>query len=112
LKNGYPNHEIIEFVGLRSKLYSLITCNNIRKQKCKGLADAARKKSLNHDHFKTCLFTGKPQLREMYTLRSYKHEIIGQKINKVALSADDDRRVILAYGISTLAYGHYKLRTV
>jgi len=27
-------------------------------------------------------------------------------VNQVALSADDDKRVILADGISTLAYGH------
>jgi hypothetical protein len=63
MKNECPNDEIIEFVGLRSKLYSLITCNNTSKQKCKGLAAAAIKKSLNHEHFLTCLFTGKPQMR-------------------------------------------------
>ena len=32
-----------------------------------------------------------------------------ETVNKVALSADDDKRVIGADGISTLAYGHYML---
>jgi hypothetical protein len=112
MKNEYLNDKITEFVGLRSKLYSLITCNNISKRKCKGFAAAARKKSLSHEHFLTCLFTGKPQMREMHTLRTYKHEIFGQKINKVDLSADDDKLVILPDGISKLAYGHYRLQTV
>ena len=29
------------------------------------------------------------------------------KVNKVALSADDDKRIIIEDGISNLAYGHY-----
>ena len=33
--------------------------------------------------------------------------IYTEEINKVALSADDDKRIIMEDGISTLAYGHY-----
>ena len=34
-----------------------------------------------------------------------------QEVNKVALSAEDDKRVIMVDGIQTLAYGHYSLKT-
>ena len=45
----------------------------------------------------------------MNLIRSHKHEIHSETVNKVALSADDDTRVIGADGISTLAYGHHML---
>ena len=42
--------------------------------------------------------------------RSYCHEIYTEEINKIALSSDDDKRVIMADGIHTLAYGHTNLK--
>ena len=33
-----------------------------------------------------------------------------EEVNKVALSAEDDKRVIMEDGIHTLAYGHYSLK--
>jgi len=46
----------------------------------------------------------------MVIIRSEKHELYTQQINKVALSAEDDKRIIMEDRISTLAYGHYSLR--
>ena len=45
----------------------------------------------------------------MNLIRSHKHEIYSETVNKVALSADDDERVIGADVISTLAYVHNML---
>ena len=67
------------------------------------------KKSITHEDYKTCLFTGKEQLRKMNVIRSYDHEIYTEEVIKVALSADDDKRYILEDGIHTLAWGHYKI---
>ena len=36
------------------------------------------------------------------------HDIYTEEVNKVALSADDDKRIIIKDGISTLAYNHYQ----
>ena len=38
------------------------------------------------------------------------HEIYTEEINKIALSSDDDKRVIMVDGIHTLAYGHTNLK--
>ena len=35
------------------------------------------------------------------------NEIYGEAVNKVALSANDDKRLITDDGIHTLAYGQY-----
>ena len=47
-------------------------------------------------------------MRKMNVIRSHKHEIFSKTVNKLALSANDDKRIILEDEISTSAYGHYK----
>ena len=42
----------------------------------------------------------------MNVIRRHCHTIYTEEINKIALSSDDDKRVIMAVGIHTLAYGH------
>ncbi|XP_065665727.1 uncharacterized protein LOC136087148 [Hydra vulgaris] len=51
----------------------------------------------------------KEHIRKMNIIRSHAHEVYTEEINKVALSAEDDKRVVLEDGIHTLAYGHYIL---
>ena len=43
----------------------------------------------------------------MNTFRSRKHDIYTERITKIALSANDDKRVISEDGINTTAIGHY-----
>ena len=49
-------------------------------------------------------------MRKMNVIRSHKHKVYTEEANKVALSANDDKRVILEDGIHTLAIGHYELK--
>ena len=53
---------IEEFVGLRSKLYSFKMCEGEETKKCKGVKKSVVKKSIEHEDYKTCLFTGKEQI--------------------------------------------------
>ena len=102
---------IEEFVGLRAKLYSykMFECNE--NKRCKGITKSVIKTSITHEDYKTCLFTGKEQLRKMPVIRSYNHEIYTEEINKVALGSDDDKRYILEDGINTLAWGHQTINS-
>ena len=104
---------IEEFVGLRAKLYSYKMFEGKKKEekKCKGLKKSVIKQTITFDDYKRCLFSGKPQYRQMNVFRSRKHEIFTEEINKVALSANDDKRIILPDKVNTLAYGHYSLET-
>ena len=43
-------------------------------------------------------------------MRSHCHEIYTEEINKITLSSDDNKRVIMADGLHTLAYGHTNLK--
>ena len=48
----------------------------------------------------------------MNVTRSHCHEIYTKEINKIAMSSDDDKRVIITDGIHDLAYGHKNLKTL
>ena len=108
-KDEAAGKQIEEFVGLRAKLYSYRLYEGEETKKCKGVKKAVIKKSITHEDYKDCLFTRREQLRSMNVIRSRLHEVYTEEINKIALSADDDKRVIQEDGISTLAYGHYSL---
>ena len=100
---------ISEFVGLRPKLYAYKMHEGKEEKRCKGVKKAAVKRSINFEDYKTCLFTGKPQTRTMHVIRSHRHELFTEEINKIALSANDDKIVILEDGIHTLAHGHWRI---
>ncbi|PFX17106.1 hypothetical protein AWC38_SpisGene18591 [Stylophora pistillata] len=76
------------------------------KKKCKGTKKSVVQSTISFANYKKCLFGGEKQLRKMNTLRSRKHEMYMEEINKVALSADDDKRIILPDKIHTYAIGH------
>ena len=68
------------------------------------------KKRITIDDYEKCLFSGESQLRTMNVIRSRGHKVGTEKINKKALSSNDDKRIILPNKINTLAIGHYSLR--
>ena len=100
---------IEEFVGLRAKLYSFKMCEGKESKKCKGIKKSVVQKSISHEDYRNCLFTGKAQLRKQTMIRSYKHEVVTEEVNKVALDAEDRKRYILEDGVHTLAWGHHKI---
>ena len=101
---------IIEFVGLRAKLYSFKMDEGKENKKCKGIKKGVVEKCISHNDYLTCLITGKEQLRRQNIIRSYGHVLYTEEINKVALSAADDKRYLLKDSFDTLAWGHYRIR--
>ena len=109
-KDEAAGKRIKEFVGLRAKLYSFIMEDGKENKRCKGVKKQVVESSITHEDYKTCLRTGKEQLRKQNILRSYEHEVYTEEVNKIALSALDDKRYILGDGIHTLAWGHHKIK--
>lgn len=102
--NGKP---ISEFVGLRSKMYSFL-CNDKEEKRAKGIAKATVKKELKHGHYKNTLFNETSMVSSMSSLRSHKHQLFGETIQKTGLSAFDDKRFLID-AVHSYAYGHYKI---
>ena len=78
--------------------------------KCKGVTKNVTKRSIKFDDYRECSFSRKEQHRKMNVIRSHCHEIYTDEINKIALSSADDKRVIMADEIQTLAYGLTNLK--
>ena len=108
---------MLEFVGLRSKMYSIKFKNGDEEKKCKGV-NKKTMKEIRFDDYKRILFNtidtnNKEDLlliKEMDRIGSKKQKIYSIKNNKVALSCDDTKRFILNDGINTLPFGHYKCK--
>ena len=68
------------------------------------------KRCITHDDYKNCLFSGKEQSAKMNLIRSYEHNLYSEEVNKISLSANDDKSVLLKDTHDTLAYGHWWLK--
>ena len=56
---------IVEFVGLRAKLYSDKMLNGSEDKKCKGVSKNVTKRSIEFDDYRECLISRKEQHRKM-----------------------------------------------
>lgn len=96
------------FIGLRSKLYTIMLDAGKEIKKAKGIKRSVVN-NLRYFDYKNCLDTNEILMRSMYIFKSIKHIIFTQKINKVTLSSNDDKRYIPKNDVHTLAWGHYKI---
>ena len=101
MKDEFNGVKISEFVGLKSKMYSLIACNDKEVSKAKGV-----NKKLRHNEYIDVLFGRKVVRHKMKRIQSKLHIIGTYELNKISLSCFDDKRYILDDGINTLAYFH------
>jgi len=90
-KDAMPGKLIAEFVGLRS----FKTVDEEEKKICKGIKKSVVRNKLRFEDFKNCLFDMREVMRECNTLRSYHHDMYCISVNKVALSAFDDKRYLV-----------------
>jgi hypothetical protein len=98
---------ITEFVGLRSKMYSIKLADDKEKKTAKGIKKSVVKNTITHNDYKKIVLNGDKMFSTMNTIRSSRHQIYSYTINKVGLCAFDDKRYVLNNGYDTLAHGHY-----
>ena len=101
---------IVEFVGLRSKMYSYVKDNGKNGKTAKDVRKYVIKNNITHENFKDCLLNGKQMLHSMRTIKSECHQIGSYKLNKISFSCFDDKRYILDDGIHSYAYGHCPIK--
>ena len=101
---------VTEFIGLRSKMYSYIKDDTNGGKTAKGIKKNVIKTDINHEDYKNVLFNNKQLHHKIKTIRSEKHQLGSFEINKISLSCFDDKRFIHQNGITSYAYGHYKIK--
>ena len=100
---------IVEFVGLRSKMYSYMKDNKQESRTAKGIKKNVIKQKIQHDNYKDTLFNKKQMRHTMRLIKSEKHQIGSYVLDKISLSCFDDKRYIRKNGVTSYAYGHNKL---
>jgi hypothetical protein len=108
MKLECPNSIAKEFIGLKSKMYSICYDDGKEVKKAKGIVKSVIKKDLRHEKYNDILTSGSKMYSNMKVIRSQKHRIYTMELNKVSLSAYDDKRFIKKDGIHSYAYGHFK----
>ena len=106
-KDEVAGQQITHFVGLRPKLYSFKVEDERSEEKivkkCKGIKKNVVKKGINFEDYVNCLFSGEKKMKSMKIITSENHDIYSKEINKIALSANDDKRKVMEDKIHTLA---------
>ena len=100
---------VVEFVGLRSKMYSYMKDNDKGGKTAKGIQKNIITKNIKHEDYKAVLFNDEQLHHKIKTIRSEKHQLGSFELNKISLSCFDDKRFIHEIGITSYAYGHYKI---
>ena len=110
-KDEMGGQVVQEFVGLRSKMYSIIWPGGNAKT-CKGIPISVNKHVLKHDMYKECLMNVELRKDKMVRIGSEDHQVCTFDNCKTSLSPFDDKRYVLSDKIHTLAYGHYKIAKI
>ena len=108
MKDECSGEVMVGFVGLRAKLYATKMHTGDESKKCKGINKVVTKNDIAFNDYKNVLFNQTKEMRKMNVIRSYKHEIYTETVNKTALSGNDDKRIVCSGRIHTMAYGHYR----
>ena len=101
MKDEFNGTKISEFIGLKSKMYPLVSVDNKEVKKAKGV-----NKKLRHKESLDVLFNKSIARHSMKRIRIKLHEIGTYDIFKIPLSYFDDKRCVLDKGINSLAYFH------
>ena len=108
--NGKP---IIEFVGLRAKMYSLLVLEPvsqtvIEKHRAKGIQRAASAE-LRHAQYLAQLNIPSTHITTNRRIGAEAHQLYTLEMRKRGLCSFDDKRFLLADGIHSLSYGHHDI---
>ena len=98
--NGRP---IEEYVGIRSKMYSVLVGNHSFK-KAKGIKKCVIQRDLTHEMFKSCIFDSKQFTNKQKQITSQNHNLYTTEADKVSLNPFDNKRYICDDKISTLPF--------
>ncbi|OWF56496.1 hypothetical protein KP79_PYT25540 [Mizuhopecten yessoensis] len=120
MKDETHGNAIHAFVGLKAKMceytYDVKEEKDgkevetyVESKKAKGIKKYVIENHTRFKHYKDCLFQKKVVMSQMNQIRSYKHQIYNISMTKRGLSPFDDKRYLLQNGISSLAYGHWRI---
>ena len=79
--------------------------NDREPKKAKGTKKCVIKKLLKFSYYKDCLLNNEIMLKSQQRFKSKRHSVYTEKINKIALSSNDDKRLQTCDIITSYPYG-------
>ena len=101
MKDMHKRKTIDKFVGLKSKMHSMLSDNGKESNTAKGVNIATEFKE-----YEDTLINKKIIRHKTRRIQSKKHKIGTYEVNKISSSCFDDKRCILDESIHTIAYFH------
>ena len=105
-----------EFCVHRAKTYAFLIDEfndidykerGIINKKAKGTKKCVIQNQITFKDYFNVLFNKVPMIKSQFSFRSRNHEIYTEKINKIALSSNDNKRIQCDNGINTYPYGYF-----
>ena len=94
MKDELGGKIITEFVTLRPKTYSFLTDDGKEDKKAKRTKKCIIKKMTQFNDYKKCLLDDEVILTSQQRFISKKHDVYTENINKIALSNNNDKRIV------------------
>ena len=101
MKDESEGKIIDEFIGLKSKMYSMRNIDDKESNTAKGVNIATE-----FNEFEDTLLNKKIIRHKMRKIQGKKHKMATYEIKKIPLSVFDDKRFVLNDGTHLLAYSH------
>ena len=111
MKDEVSGKIITEFVTLRPKTYSFLTDDGKEDKKAKGTKKCVIKKIIKFNDYKKCLLNDEVIFKSQQRFISKKHDVYTENVNKIALSSNDDKRIVSSDKITSYPY-EYKGKQV
>ena len=106
MKDELGGKIVTEFVTLRPKTYSYLTDDCEEDKKAKGTKKYVIKRMNKFNDYKNCLLKDEVILKSQQRFISKKHDVYTENINKIALSNNDDKRIVSSDKITSYPYGY------
>ena len=106
MKDELGGKIITEFLTLRPKTYSYLTNDGKEDKKAKGTKKCIIKKMIKFSDYKKCLLNDEVIFKSQQRFISKKHNVYTENISKIALSNNDDKRIISANKNISYPYGY------
>ena len=106
MKDELRRKIITEFITLRPKAYSYLTDDGKEDKKAKGTKKCVIKRMIKFNDYKNCLLKDEVLLKSQQRFISKKHDVYTEDINKIALSNNDDKRIVSSDKITSYPYGY------
>ena len=84
---------MIEFVGLGAKMYACLMDDDSEKKKAKETKKCVEKRGIRFESYKDCSSNNKTILKSQQRFKSDYHTVYTERINKIALNINDDKRL-------------------